>query len=100
MVQRHTVEHAKWNITHQHLCPVIVIATSAGCNTENAIGVIPVSHESGILPVDVGIVLCSHVAATTPGLIANSPEFHTPWFCPSIFFPQIGHRTGTLFMIH
>src|SRR5678816_3367062 len=79
---------------------MVIIIAGTGCNAIQPITVVPVGHESDILPVYISVVLSSHVSTAPPCFISNAPEFYMPGFCPSIFFTQVGHGTRAFLVVH
>ena len=49
-------------------------------------------HIGGVLAEQVGVVLGPHVAAATPGLVADAEEVHVPGLVTAVLAPLVGQR--------
>src|SRR5690606_25094940 len=75
-----------------------VIVRSAGCNPIQAITIIPVCHECGVLAINIGVVFHFHISATTPGFISQAPEPYIPRSLSSACFTQVCHGAASIGM--
>ncbi|MNI72254.1 hypothetical protein D3C73_1281830 [compost metagenome] len=83
--------HMPGGFTHQRLRPVIVVDVGSAGNFINAILAV-ISH-IGLEPaVFIRVILCPHVAATTPVLISYPEIFQLPGLLPAVRLPPVRHR--------
>ena len=84
--------HVPWrHFAHHEVSPIIQVVVRTARYLEEL--VLTVIAAVGLEPtIQIRIVLCSHIAAATPTLIANAPELDGPRIFPTVLAPQVSHR--------